>query len=65
MHHNLKDEVFKMVEREDENLEYLVEIFSYNIKRDKIHNLDEEILKTLLIKAIRCEWIDLLNLRTK
>lgn len=45
MHRNLKDKVFKMMQKEDENLEDLVEVFAYNIKRAKINNLDEETLK--------------------
>lgn len=36
MPHNLKDEVFKMMRKEDESFEDLVESFSYNIKRAKI-----------------------------
>ena len=59
---NIKDEVFKMTQKEDENLEGLVEIFVYNIKRAKMDHLDKETLKVLLIKAIKDEWIDLLNL---
>ena len=31
---NLKDEVFKMAQKEDENLEDLVERIVYNIKRE-------------------------------
>ena len=65
MPHNLKDEVFKMMQKEDENLEDFIEIFSYNVKRDKMHNLDEETLKYLLLKYIRDEWINLLNLMGK
>ena len=42
MPHNLKDEFFKMMQREDENLEDMNERFSYNIKRAKMENLDEE-----------------------
>jgi len=53
----LKDEVFKMTQKEDENLEDLVERFVYNIKREKMDNLDEETLKALLLKAIKDEWI--------
>ena len=30
-----------------------------------MHNLDEETLKYLLLKSIRDEWIDLLNLMGK
>ena len=39
---NLKDEVFKMTQKEDENLEDLAERILYNIKREKMDNLDEE-----------------------
>lgn len=59
---NLKDEVFKMTQKEDESLEDLVERFVYNFKREKMDNLDEETLKSLLLRAIKDEWIDLLNL---
>lgn len=59
---NLKDEVFKMTQKEDESLEDLVERFVYNVKREKMDNLDEETLKSLLLRAIKDEWIDLLNL---
>ena len=65
MPHNLKDEVFKMMQKEDESLEDLVEILSYKIKRDTMYDLDDETLKSLLLKYIRDEWIDLLNLMGK
>lgn len=58
---NHKDEVFKMMQREDENLEDLIERFNYNLKRAKIDNLDEDTLKDLYLKSIRDEWIDILN----
>lgn len=61
----IKDEVFKMIQKEDENLKYFVEIFAYNVKRVEMNNLDEETLKTLLLKSIRDEWIDILNLMGK
>ena len=62
---NHKDEVFKMVQREDENLEVLIEIFNYNLKREKMDNLDQDTLKGILLKAIRDEWIDILNMMGK
>ena len=65
MLHNLKDELFKMMQKEDENLEDLVEIFYYNLKRSKMHNLDDETLKDILLKSIRYEWIYLPNLMGK
>ena len=45
---NHKDEVFKMMQKEDENLEDLLERFQYNLKRAKMSNLDEETLKALV-----------------
>ena len=39
-----------------------MERFTYNIKRSKLHNLGSDALKTLLLNAIKDEWIDLLNL---
>ena len=30
--HNLEYEVLKMIQKEDENLEYFIEIFAYNLK---------------------------------
>jgi len=62
---NHKDEVFKMMQREDENLEDLIERFNYNLKRAKMDSLDEDTLKSLLLKAIRDEWIDILNMMGK
>ena len=62
---NHKDEVFKMMQREDENLEDLIERFNYNLKRAKMNNLDEETLKALLLKAIRDEWINILHMMGK
>ena len=62
---NDKDEVFKMIQREDESLEDLLEIFQYNLKRAKMSTLDDETLKALLLKAIRDERIDILNMMGK
>ena len=62
---NHKDEVLKMMQREDENLEDLIERFNYNLKRAKTNNLDEDTLKSLLLKAIRDEWIHILNMMGK
>lgn len=62
---NHKDEVFKMMQKEDENLEDLLERFQYNLKRAKMNNLDEETLKAILLKSIRDEWVDILNMMGK
>jgi len=34
----------------------------YNVKREKIHHLELDTLRTLLLRTIRDEWIDLLDL---
>ena len=54
-----------MNQREDENLEDLIERFMYNVKRGKLHHLGSDTLKTLLLRTIRDEWIDLLNLMSR
>ena len=38
IHHDIRNEVFKMNQKEDENLEDLVERFTYNIQTSKLHN---------------------------
>lgn len=53
------------MQNEDENIEDFIERFSYNVKRTKMHNLDEETLKAILLKSIRDEWVYLLNLMDK
>ena len=65
MPHNLKDDFFKMMQKEDENLEDLIERLSYNLKRAKMENLDENTLKSLLLKSIKEKWIIILNMMGK
>ena len=62
---NHKEEVFKMMQKEDENMEDLLERFKYYIKREKMKNLDQDTLKALLLKIVRDEWIDILNMMGK
>ena len=54
IHHDLRNEVVKMNQKEDEILEDLVERLTYNIKRSKLHNLGRDTLKTLLVNSIKC-----------
>jgi len=51
-----------MNKKEDEILEDLIERFMYNAKREKIHYLGYDTLKTLLPRRVRDELIDILNL---
>ena len=54
-----------MNQEEDEILDDLIERFMYNVKREKLHQLWFDTLKTLLLWTIKDEWIDLLDLISK
>ena len=62
---DLGDEIFRMNQEEDESLEDIIKRFMYNVKREKLHRLGFDTLKTLLLRTIRDEWIELLNLRSR
>lgn len=48
-----KEELFKMVQKEDENLEDFVERLQYNLQRSDHPNMSKDILKTILLKGVR------------
>ena len=54
-----------MNQREDESLEGFVERLEYNIQRSGHPDLDPDILKTILLRGIRDEHLDILNLLGK
>lgn len=54
-----------MNKKEDEILKDLIESLMYNFKREKLHHLGSGTLKSLLLRTIRDEWIDLLDLMSK
>lgn len=51
-----------MIQGEDERLEDYVDRFQYNLQKSKHKHLEKEILKTLLLKGIKNEFLELLNL---
>jgi len=51
-----------MIQGEDESLKDYVERFHYNLQKSKHKHLKKEILKTLLLKGIKDEFLKLLNL---
>ena len=57
--------MFRINKKEDESLEDLIERFMYNVKREKLHHLRSDTLKTLLLRTIRDEWIDLLDFMSR
>lgn len=56
------EDIFNMIQGEDENLEDYVDRFQYNLQKSKHKHLEKEILKTLLLKGIKDEFLELLNL---
>ena len=54
-----------MNQREDESLDDPIERFMYNVKRGKLHHLGSDTLKTIVLRTIKDEWIDLLNLMSR
>ena len=63
--HDLKEEIFRMNQREYQSLEDLIERFMYNVKRVNLHHSRSDTLKTLLLRTIRDGWIDLLNIMSR
>lgn len=47
---DLREEIFRMTQKEDESLDDYVERFLYNLQRSKHSDLDQEILKTMFIR---------------
>ena len=54
-----------MNQREDDSLHDLIKRLIYNVKREKLHCLGSDTLKTLLLRTIRDESIDLLDLMSR
>ena len=51
-----------MIQGEDERLEDYVDRFHYNLQKSKHKYLEKEILKALILKGIKDEFLELLNL---
>jgi hypothetical protein len=62
---DLKDEIFQMTAKENETLEEYVERFQYNLQRSPYDTLPGEVLKATLIKGMKDEWVETLNLMGK
>lgn len=56
-----KNDIFKMQQMEEETLEDYLEIFPYNYQKYK-QRLNDNTMKTIFIKGIQDEYIDILNL---
>ena len=60
-----KEELFKMSQREDESLKDFVERLEYNVQRSVLPDLDIDILKIIMLRGIRDEHLDILNILGK
>lgn len=60
-----KEELFKMVQKEDENMEDFVERLQYNLQRSDHPTTSKDILKTILLKGVRDDCLDMLNMLRK
>jgi len=60
-----KEDVFRMTQQEDESLEEYLEIFSYILQKSKKHSLNSDTIRTIFIKGIRDEYLDILNVMGK
>eukprot|EP00253_Pinus_taeda_P027474 PITA_27474 len=58
-----KDDIFRLNQQEDENLEEYLERFIYNLQKHRTMSLD--LIRTIFLKGIREEYLDDLNLMGK
>ena len=50
-----------MTQGEEESMEKYMELFQYNLQRSKQRQLGKETLKTILLKGIQDEYLEILN----
>ena len=60
-----KDDIFRMNQQEDENLEEYLERFVYNLQKSKHRTMPLDLIWTIFLKGIREEYLDDLNLMSK
>ncbi len=63
----LKDEMFQMEARPNKTLKEYVEPFQYNLQRSPYASLalPDNVLKTTLIKGMKEQWVETLNIMGK
>ena len=57
-----KDDIFRMTQHEDENLEDYLERFVYNLQKSKQSTLNSDNIRTIFLKGVRDDYINVLNL---
>ena len=56
------NDIFKMKKSEEASLEDYVEMFLYNLQKTKQITLNNDTIRTIFLKGIQEEYIDVLNL---
>ena len=54
-----------MSQQEDESLEEYLERFLYNLQKSKQHSLNPYTIRTIFLKGIKDEYLDILNVMGK
>ena len=57
----VNEAIFEMIQGKEESLEEYIEFFQYNLQISKQRQLGKETLKTLLLKGIQAEYLEILN----
>ena len=58
----VNEEIFEITQGEEETLKNYVKRFQYNLQRSKLRQSQKDTLKTLLLKGIRSEYLEILSL---
>ena len=56
------NDIFKMQQEEDETLEDYVERFVYNLQKSRHNALNNNAIRTVFLKGVLEDYIDMLNL---
>ena len=54
-----------MSQQEDQSLEEYLEIFLYNLQKSKYTSLTSDVIRTIFLKGIQDEYLDVLNVMGK
>ena len=60
-----REDLFKMMQKDDENLEDFVDILLYNVQRSGHTDIGRDVLKIILLRGIIEDCLDMLNLLGK
>ena len=59
---DVKEEIFKIMHKENENMEDFLERFNYSLQRSGHNDIDKDILKIIFLRSLREDSLELLNM---